>query len=597
MAFETNRFERSEEDAYREQIRSLHFSGRSGRHVCPFCSDGRRPEHRKDKTLATSTRDGMILYKCHHCDEQGGFPVQDQTRPMIKETVLSAIGPAVKEPKVKGLSDAAIAFFMGRGISEETALEAGVYSADHFVGGVEQDSIWFPYGGKKPYAHKIRAVSSKAFTQAGGASTFWLIEQAQQDQDLFVVEGEIDALTVREVGFRSVVSVPNGAPVRVSDGKIDPREDKKFQYVWQGKAQLSKAKRVIIATDNDEPGQALAEELARRMGKAKVWRIMWPEGIKDANDALVKLGAPALKELLSNPEPWPVAGVHDAHHYSGQVMGHYHKGLGRGRDTGFGCLDQLYSVAPGQLTVLTGIPGMGKSTFMNAMLVNMVRQNNWTVAIYSSETPPDIHIPMLAALYLGKPFFQGPTPRMSEDELKRGIEWVNDHFVFIDSSDTCTYEQVIERLEAAVLRYGIRGFIIDPANYLRKPNNCDEVEWVGEMLNAFRSFGQSHGCHAWVVAHPKKMQPRQDGSTPVPSGYDITGSAHWYNRPDFGLSVHRAPDAKHITEIHVWKVRFWWTGKEGSAELYHDRPTGRFSETPFERVIYSGLEGSDPWER
>ena len=34
--------------------------------------------------------------------------------------------------------------------------------------------------------------------------------------------------------------------------------------------------RIVIATDNDAPGDALAEELARRLGRERCWRVRWP---------------------------------------------------------------------------------------------------------------------------------------------------------------------------------------------------------------------------------------------------------------------------------------------------------------------------------
>ena len=35
------------------------------------------------------------------------------------------------------------------------------------------------------------------------------------------------------------------------------------------------------------------------------------------------------------------------------------------------------------------------------------------------------------------------------------------------------------------------------------------------------------------------MQRGNDGTYPIPSMYDISGSAHWHNMADIGLCVHR----------------------------------------------------------
>lgn len=579
--------------------------------ICPSCTPNRKPANRREAELSlTEGQDGVLLYYCHHCHIEGGVPMRGGERMERQERMVDrGSGASVFQfpppeqraaagsvPEASPLSPSAVAYLMGRGISEETACECGVGSLTRtFNGGRDvREVLVFPYeAGGKAYAQKLRHFPDKGFSQNGAASTFWLKDQVQGGEDLIIVEGEFDALAVRETGHRSVVSVPNGAPQKVSERPINSEEDRKFRYVWDGVEIFKAAKRVIIACDNDEPGRALAEEIARRWGRVKSWRVVWPDDCKDANDVLIKHGSDKLKEILANPEPWPVAGVYRAADFYDQVHKLYEGGLGKGEDPGMG-LGDIYTIAPGHLTVITGVPGSGKSSLFNQIMVNLAMAKDWTMAVYSSETPPPIHIPMLAQMYLGKPFFKGPHARMTKDELAKGEAWVNDHFIFLHSPDGASYQEIIERLEVAVMRFGIRGFVIDPANYLRRPHG-DDVEWVGEMLEAFRAFAQSHDCHAWVVAHPKKMEPGR-----VPTGYDVAASAHWYNRPDFGVTVHRPEDNRTVTQFHVWKVRFSWTGKEGREELYYDVPTGRFSDFPFGAQRYQPperIEGApDPWD-
>jgi twinkle protein len=496
----------------------------------------------------------------------------------------------------EGLSEVGLAYLLARGISEETACAAGVgcrtLSFRGETGPDLRECLVFPYRtGGKVYAQKVRTLSEKAFTQVGSASTFWLQDQVRGGSDLIIVEGEMDALALREVGHNDVVSVPNGAPVKVSNSPVNAEADRKFQYVWQGREILKAANRVIIAVDNDEPGHALGEEIARRWGKAKCWKISWPEDAKDANEVLLKYGQDRLKEIIANPEPWPVAGVYNAKHFSSELRALYDGGLGKGADPGMGT-GELYTLCPGNLTVVTGIPGSGKSSVFNQIMVNMAAMHGWRSAIYSSETPPSVHISILASMQMGKPFFHGPTPRMTERDLGIAEDWIEDHFTFLHFEETPTYQEIIERLEVAVLRSGIRLFVVDPCNYLRKTNE-DGIEWVGEMLEAFRSFAQSHGCHAIVIAHPKK--PADYGDR-IPEGYDISGSAAWFNRADFGISIHRPKDNRQITKFVVWKVRWSWTGSEGTTELFYDPPTGRFSDYPFNnQARYEPVDTADPW--
>ena len=65
-------------------------------------------------------------------------------------------------------------------------------------------------------------------------------------------------------------------------------------------------------------------------------------------------------------------------------------------------------------------------------------------------------------------------------------------------------------------------------------------------------------------------------SIKAPGLYDISGSAHFANKADIGLTVHR-PDPKTFqTEIFVRKVRFKHVGKIGSQLMRWDKSSGRY---------------------
>lgn len=467
-----------------------------------------------------------------------------------------------------------------RGISQELAEKAKLMSAIKFMGGAEASAVGFPYMNKDgvPYAIKWRATGDKRFICQGAPQTFWGSETIAEGQDVVIVEGEIDALSVREAGFIAV-SVPNGAPMKVSEGKVDPAEDIKFRFVWHAREALAKASRVIIATDNDNPGNALAEEIARRIGKAKCWRVTWPD--KDANDMLLKEGAAAIKEFIdSEAVPWPVAGLYDVLHYEALLNDLYVKGIGRGESTGFSSIDPLYTVVPGQVTIVTGIPSSGKSEFVDAIIMNLAMEKRWKFAICSFENPAPFHIAKLAEKFTGKPFHHGPTPRMSKDELTDCMEFLDDHFAFIDQQDglPSTIDSILERATAAVQRLGIRGLVIDPFNYIDMKRDMSETQEVSDMLTKVRSFAKAHDVHVWFVAHPAKMLRSADGKVPVPRGYDISGSASWFSKADVGLSVHRQEGEP--VEIHIWKCRFKWVGSQGMALLGYDIVNGKYSDIP-----------------
>lgn len=105
----------------------------------------------------------------------------------------------------------------------------------------------------------------------------------QGSDTVIIVEGEMDKLSLNAVGYWNVVSVPSGtATARLPDKPLpSPQLDRQFRYVYNCWDLLENAKKVILATDNDAPGVALAEELARRIGKEKCWSVAWPSRRQD----------------------------------------------------------------------------------------------------------------------------------------------------------------------------------------------------------------------------------------------------------------------------------------------------------------------------
>ena len=71
--------------------------------------------------------------------------------------------------------------------------------------------------------------------------------------------------------------------------------------------------------DNDTAGNAMAEELARRIGKHKCYKIKYPDDCKDANEVLLRHGREYLFNLPDNAEPFPVSGLYNAKKFHEQL--------------------------------------------------------------------------------------------------------------------------------------------------------------------------------------------------------------------------------------------------------------------------------------
>lgn len=264
-------------------------------------------------------------------------------------------------------------------------------------------------------------------------------------------------------------------------------------------------------------------------------------------------------------------------------------GLPRGDSTGWPSVDQFYTVAMNQWTLVTGSPNSGKSEWLDALMVNLAKQGNWQFFIYSPENMPlQLHHAKIIEKYIGRPFDPGPTQRLSEDELCDAEDWMEGKFHFC-KPDRPDMESIlvegIDKIEGATWKTGI---VLDPWNYLehRRPPSMSETEYVSEVLSRVIEHVRNYHVHLWLVAHPAKQTPKKDGTYAVPTPRDISGSAHFWNKADNCITVWRdqAAGNKEV-EIHTQKVRFKNVGRIGVANLRYDRITGRYHE-PLKAIPY-----------
>jgi len=193
---------------------------------CPFCSSQRKKKG--ERTLSLKVQQQDALYQCWHCQANGLVRLVERV-PVRKVKMTAASKKTWLE-----LDQDAIAWLLSRGISEATAKTAGIKRANHYIRSVggETSCVVFPYVDEgKQYAAKIRAIKDKGFSCDSNPQTFFNIENVDLGDDLIICEGEMDVLAFMEAGYKSVVSVPNGAVMKVNDNPIEPSNDNKFQFL------------------------------------------------------------------------------------------------------------------------------------------------------------------------------------------------------------------------------------------------------------------------------------------------------------------------------------------------------------------------------
>lgn len=272
-----------------------------------------------------------------------------------------------------------------------------------------------------------------------------------------------------------------------------------------------------------------------------------------------------------------------------EVLRLYHDGPPKGASTGWPGLDQLYRVMPGEVTVVSGVPGSGKSNVLDAMLVNIAASLGWRFAYVSPENYPiSQHMGFLAEKKTKRPYGAGPTERMSPVELAEALGWIEEHFTWLTPEDEPALlpRSILTILSLAGNVHSVRplsGLVIDPWNEMEQFRKLhqSETEYVSEVMSKIRDFARKTRIHVWIVVHPAKLERGKDGRYPVPSLYDLSGSANWRNKADNGIVVWRDLQDRDRPEvdIHVQKVRFRHTGTRGVTTLRYDRVTATYTDT------------------
>ncbi|KAL6502164.1 hypothetical protein OROHE_024757 [Orobanche hederae] len=536
--------------------------------ICPNCKGGDSGE--KSLSLNITPNGGAAEWICFRakCGWKGAtraFADVISTYAKMSSVTKGKQPPRIITEESLGLEPLChelLAYFAERMISGETLRRNFVMQKKSFD---QHIAIAFTYRRNRELVScKYRDITKKFWQEADTEKIFYGLDDIKDASDIIIVEGEMDKLAMEEAGFKNCVSVPDGAPPKVSNKSLPSQEeDTKYQYLWNCKEYTEKASRIILATDGDPPGQALAEEIARRLGRERCWRVKWPkkndtESFKDANEVLMYMGPDALRDVVDNAELYPIRGLFNFKDYNDEIDDYYHQSLGfeLGVSTGWRGLNDLYNVVPGELTIVTGVPNSGKSEWIDALLCNLNHSVGWKFALCSMENRVREHARKLLEKHIRKPFFDvrygEHIERISVEELDQGKKWLSDSFALIRCENDClpSINWVLDLARIAVLRHGVNGLVIDPYNELdhQRPSNQQLHNWIGGP----------------------------------PNMYDISGSAHFINKCDNGIVIHRNrdPDAGPIDIVQVClrKVRNKVIGTIGDAYLSYNRVTGEYMD-------------------
>jgi twinkle protein len=452
------------------------------------------------------------------------------------------------------------AVFAARGLDLEIATRLGA----KFSGG----KFTFDYlkNGKLLY-RKVRTQDKQFWIEPKGQPLqFWNLDvirgfQSRPEEPLVICEGEMDCIAIVQSCGGYVISVPNGVSGKRTEKDITIAEDTRFSYLWEKERLISEVAqfdRIILATDGDEPGQILRDELALRIGDARCWYVTYPDGCKDANEVLFKHGVDAVNALISDARP-----IRPGHLMKPSDI------PPRPRETvystGLEFLDPFIKPERPELIVFTGMPGHGKGQMIRVICFHMAETHGWRIAFLTPEDPAHrVKRDM-------RRFALRNNPYANRQQQQEAIDWIDNHFRISMPPDdeALTLERVEHEMEVAALHHGCQVFVLDPWNEVEHKLGKGETTdtYIERSLRQLKRKMRRLGLILIISAHPTKLQKGQ-----VPELYSISGSANWRNKSEHGVIVYRNNDNDNVVNFIVEKSKDWeTTGTPGELTLEFNR--------------------------
>ena len=437
----------------------------------------------------------------------------------------------------------------------------------------------------------------------GGLRISWnedcLRDETLLAQPLIITEGELDALAAIQCGYARTISAPDGAPQKPVEG---PEHAKAYSWLADVRPLLApeRVAEVILATDGDEPGAALMHDLSVLLGRFRCKFLAYPKAPVAAQEALGRERCKDLGEVL---QFWGQKGVVETINRAQwlQVDGVYRMSElpplpeQRVYDIGYDRLGDHYRMRLGDFAVITGVPGLGKSTWANDLCCRVALKHGLKIGWASFEQSPQRdhrralrswygipHNPLLDVDPTDRRREGRPVHTMNPEQIAAADAWIDQQHVFIVPSedDDVTLDWMLDRMEVAVVRHGVQVMVIDPWNEMDHSRSRDETmtEYVGRAIKALKRFAKKFQVHMIVIAHPTKSTKDADGKYRIPTLYDISDSANWYNKCDIGIIVHK--DKADETTIKVQKSRYHEIiGVPGEVTMQYSKDERRFVET------------------
>lgn len=465
-----------------------------------------------------------------------------------------------------------------RGISKETVDFADVREDEH-------GNIAFNYYDtndvltmvKYRPSHKVDKSKGemKSWCQKGADTTPLLfgMNRVNTTAPLLITEGEADSLAAIEAGWTNAVSVPFGA--------------NNFTWIEENFDWLEQFESIIICSDNDEPGLKMQKECVYRLGS---WRTKFIEippihvkedgtkvSMKDLNHVLYYEGKEAVMNLIANAKDPGVPSVVNISEIQDMELDEMD-----GITTGIKELDSnIMRIFYGTLTVLSGIPGSGKTSFLSQVACHALEEDK-PVWMYSREMPGWMEKAWLNYIMAGghhiktyKDCNGAEYYKVAPDAKKLIDETYSEKWFLYRDDMSNKFEDIMTSMEDSVRKYGAKLLILD--NLMTIDLGCNESNYLmkqTDCINDLIKFAMKFSVAVVLVAHPRKMQSGSDVGI-----YDVSGSSNISNLAHRTIGLRRIEKDKEnsVYDVCTTIIKDRMCGRSGKKiNMYYDTQSRRF---------------------
>lgn len=557
------------------------------RSTCPVCSHERKKK--KDPCLSINFDKGLA--NCHNCQS-----VSFKEEKSFEKTTY--VEPPQDWENHTALSEGMVKWCADRSIPQRTLIDFGITEEKQWLPQTSKETncIVFNYFEGSKLVNKKFRDAKKNFTQSkDGKKILYNVNAAIGQDTLYIVEGEFDVLAMHSQGFENVVSLRNGA------------NDNDEQWINSEKY-ISDVKKFIIATDNDEKGLEVRAKIAHRLGKYRCSFIDWTN--KDANGSLQN---GTFDNDIHSEQKFPVSGTFHISDLKDDILGLFNNGLPSTiapLHHSMSNLKKIFSVMRGHMVTVTGIPSSGKSNFVEWYVLNLVYDYAMKASFFSPEHQPmSLHQSTFIEKAVGRNFWNDKNgQRITKADIDRYVDWA-DEKIYVTSperGEAASWDWLLEKFTEQMFSYGVDIFVVDAFNKVALPKG-NKLDAINEVLTKITAFAQANDVIVILVAHPTKMRKNDDGKYEVPTLYDVSGSADFYNQTHDGFSIHRVYEdlgkgEEGCTEFHNTKTKYKFQGTIGDyVRFKYHVPTGRYYEEgnnppSFDMTIPKGEQYLTPTE-